>query len=48
MKMIEHFKVPYIAVAADLEHRRARAFKSGSIVDAVRASVSIPGVFHAS
>jgi NTE family protein len=44
-QLIEKFKVPYIAVAADLNTGERVLFKSGSIVDAIRASVSIPGVF---
>ncbi|MBI5510126.1 MAG: patatin-like phospholipase family protein [Deltaproteobacteria bacterium] len=44
-QQIERFKVPYVAVAADLNTGERVLFKSGSIVDAVRASVSIPGVF---
>ncbi len=42
---IEQFKIPYVAVAADLNTGQRVLFKEGSIVDAVRASVAIPGVF---
>jgi NTE family protein len=42
---IENFKIPYIAVAVDLNTGELVQFKKGSVVQAVRASVSIPGVF---
>ncbi|MBN2360541.1 MAG: patatin-like phospholipase family protein [Deltaproteobacteria bacterium] len=43
--LIEQFPVRYIAVATDLNNGERVEFKSGPIVDAVRASVAIPGVF---
>jgi NTE family protein len=42
---IENFKIPFVAVAADLNTGELVEFTSGSVVEAVRASVSIPGVF---
>jgi NTE family protein len=42
---IEQFPIPYIAIATDLNTGERVEFSRGSIVDAVRASVSIPGVF---
>ncbi|MBN1959642.1 MAG: patatin-like phospholipase family protein [Deltaproteobacteria bacterium] len=45
VRNIEQFPVPYIAIAADLNTGERVEFTKGSIVDAVRASVSIPGVF---
>lgn len=42
---IEDFPIPYIAIAADLNTGERVDFKRGLVVDAVRASVSIPGVF---
>jgi NTE family protein len=42
---IGSFKIPFIAVAADLNTGELVEFTSGSAVEAIRASVSIPGVF---
>ncbi len=42
---IESFKIPYIAIAADLNTGELVPIKSGPVTAAVRASVSIPGVF---
>ena len=42
---IESFKIPFVAVAADLNTGELVEFTSGSVVEAVRASISIPGVF---
>ncbi|WP_290587242.1 patatin-like phospholipase family protein [Alicyclobacillus sp.] len=36
---------PFACVATDLLHRREVVLKTGRIADAVRASISIPGVF---
>ncbi len=41
---IEDLKIPYVAVAADITNMKEVAFSSGSLYDAVRASVSIPTV----
>lgn len=42
---IEQFKVPFYAVAADLNTGEPVVFSSGPISKAVRASCSIPGIF---
>jgi NTE family protein len=42
---IEEFSIPYYAVATDLKNGKAVIFDKGSVVKAVRASSSIPGVF---
>jgi NTE family protein len=39
-------KIPFKAVAYDLLHRRDIVIESGRIVDAIRKSISIPGVFR--
>lgn len=43
---IGQMKIPYAAVATCLEDCATRVFTSGRITDAVRASISIPGVFE--
>lgn len=43
--LIEQFPLRYVAIATDLNTGERVEFTRGSIVDAVRASVSIPGVF---
>ena len=43
---IENFKIPFVAVAADLNTGEKVSFTQGDIRDALRASVSIPGVFR--
>jgi NTE family protein len=43
--LIEDLPVPFTAVAADLLARREVWFQSGPIAAAIRASISIPGVF---
>lgn len=42
---ISELQIPYAAVAADLRTRREIWFTSGSLLAAIRASISIPGVF---
>jgi len=42
---IEKFPLPFVAIAADLNTGDRVELDRGSVVDAVRASVSIPGVF---
>lgn len=42
---IEELPIPYVAVATDIENRAEVVFKSGSIYDAIRASIAIPTVF---
>jgi NTE family protein len=45
VKNIEQFKVPFYAVATDLNTGEPVVFSSGPVCKAVRASCSIPGVF---
>ena len=42
--LIENLKIPYVAVAVDLIHKKEVVFREGSLFDAIRASVSIPSV----
>jgi NTE family protein len=42
---IESFKIPFTAVAADLNEQREVLYKSGSLFRALRASIAIPTVF---
>lgn len=43
---IEDLDMPYAAVACDLDTGEAVILTEGPLVDAVRASTAIPGVFH--
>jgi NTE family protein len=43
--MIEDLKIPLSIVATDFLTGKAVVFKSGNLLDAVRASLSIPGIF---
>lgn len=42
---IEEFKIPFTAIAADVKGGKEVLFNSGDLYKALRASVSIPGVF---
>ncbi|GAB16564.1 hypothetical protein GOEFS_006_00170 [Gordonia effusa NBRC 100432] len=42
--MIEELAIPFTAVATDLNAGRSVWFQRGSLVDAIRASIAIPGV----
>ena len=42
---IEDLPLVYTAIATDLEHEQEVVFREGSIYAAIRASISIPGVF---
>ena len=42
---IEDLPIPYAAVATDIHNRQEKVFEKGSLYDAIRASISIPGVF---
>ena len=42
---ISSLHIPYAAVATDLETEREVIIQSGSLFDAIRASISIPGIF---
>lgn len=41
----DHLRIPFRAVAADIETGETVVFKDGDLVSAIRASMSIPGVF---
>jgi len=43
---IEELQVPFVAVGCDIDTGEAVILDHGSLVDAIRASVSIPGIFH--
>ena len=42
---IEDLKIPYSAIATDILSEREIVFTSGSLYEAIRASISIPSVF---
>lgn len=42
---IEDFKIPFTAVATDIKNNKEVHFKEGDLFKALRATVSIPGVF---
>ncbi len=42
---IEALPIPYAAVSTDIRHRREVVFESGSLYEAIRASISIPSFF---
>lgn len=42
---IEDLKIPYSAVATDILSEQEIVFTSGSLYEAIRASISIPSVF---
>lgn len=41
----EELKIPLFVVAVDIERREEVVFNKGSVAEAVRASISIPGIF---
>jgi NTE family protein len=43
--MIEDLEIPFIAAAVDLKTGKGFHFNGGLLVDAIRASISIPGIF---
>lgn len=43
--MIEDLPIPFIAVATDLKTGKEVWLRDGSLIDAVRASISLPGIF---
>ena len=43
---IEDLPIPYAAVACDVDTGEPVVLKEGPLVDAVRASTAIPGIFH--
>ncbi len=42
---IEDLPIPYAAIATDIHNRQEKVFNRGSLFEAIRASISIPGVF---
>jgi len=42
--LIEELKIPYAAVAADIVNKKEVVFTSGSLLDAIRASIAIPTI----
>jgi len=44
-KDIEDMRIPFRAVATDLKNEREMIFDRGSVYQAIRASIAIPGVF---
>jgi NTE family protein len=45
-KTFEQLRVPFAAVSVCLEEGEKRVFTTGKVADAVRASISVPGVFE--
>jgi len=45
-RSIEDLPIPYAAMACDIDTGEAVVLDRGSLVDAVRASTAIPGIFH--
>lgn len=43
--LIENLPIPFAAVATDLKTGREMWLKDGSLIDVVRASISLPGIF---
>ena len=43
---IEDLSIPFCAIATDIKNGKEVVFKKGKLYDAIRASVSIPTVFH--
>jgi NTE family protein len=44
-QQIENFKIPFTAVAADLNQKREVHYQSGSLFKALRASIAMPTIF---
>jgi len=42
---IEHFTIPFTAIASDLVNKKEVHYKSGSLLKALRSSIAIPTVF---
>ncbi|WP_415890861.1 patatin-like phospholipase family protein [Neptuniibacter sp. SY11_33] len=42
---IENFEIDFTAVAADIAHQKEVWYQKGSLLDAIRASVAVPGLF---
>jgi NTE family protein len=44
-KNIEELNIPFVAVATDVLNKKEKVFTTGSVYDAIRASIAIPTVF---
>lgn len=44
-KLIENSKIPLYICATNLQSGKCKIFKNGLVVEAIRASISIPGIF---
>lgn len=44
-QLIEDLPIPFVAVATDMIHKKEVYFRKGDLFEAMRASMSIPGVF---
>lgn len=44
-QLIEQFKIPFTAVAADMAQDKEVHYRSGDLYKALRASIAIPGIF---
>ncbi len=42
---IEDLSIPFVAISTDIRHRREVVFETGSLYEAIRASISIPTFF---
>lgn len=42
---IQELAIPYTAVATDIIHQKEVWFQRGSLIEAIRASIAVPGVF---
>ena len=42
---IQDLAIPYTAVATDIVHQKEVWFQRGSLIEAIRASIAVPGVF---
>ncbi len=45
IKQIENLKIPYTAVATDLNQNSEVDFTDGNLIEAIRASIAIPSIF---
>ncbi len=41
----DNLKIPFIAIATDIKTGQAEILKSGNLIESIRASVSLPGIF---
>ena len=45
VRAVSSLRIPYAAVATDLENEKEVLLRSGNLFDAIRASIGIPGIF---